>query len=107
MQKQTANSAAIPGLGSTSTGLPVMAVNIDQAAQMIGVSYDTIRREIDRGRPGADAPLFVSPEGSAVDPAKLSCDFSRAMALAGVRKCCPQIDCVRRSWTIWMWKEEQ
>ena len=42
-----------------------------------------------RGRPGADAPLFVSPEGSAVDPAKLSRDFSRALTLAGVRKCWP------------------
>ena len=50
MQDQIANDAANPGVRSVSAGLPVMAVDINQAAQMIGVSDDTIRREIDRGR---------------------------------------------------------
>lgn len=30
--------------------LPILAVDIPQCAEMIGVSDDTIRREIDRGR---------------------------------------------------------
>jgi len=50
MQEQIVNSAANPAVRSVSAGLPVMAVDINQAAQMIGVSDDTIRREIDRGR---------------------------------------------------------
>jgi excisionase family DNA binding protein len=50
MQEQTADNAANPGVRPVPTGLPVMAVDISQAAQMIGVSDDTIRREIDRGR---------------------------------------------------------
>ena len=50
MQEQIANNGANPWVHSVSTGLPVMAVDINQAAHMIGVSDDTIRREIDRGR---------------------------------------------------------